>query len=104
MRAQLSPIYSIYASDLNNDGNIDLVLGGNQFKAKPQTGMYSANTGTVLKSTGDRNFEEMDISKAGLYEKGQIRDFKEIKIGEKKYILVAINDESLKIYEINQYD
>jgi hypothetical protein len=81
-----------------------LVLGGNQFKAKPQTGMYSANTGTVLKSTGDRNFEVMEIVESGLYERGQIRDIKEITIGEKQYILVAINDENLKIYEINRND
>jgi hypothetical protein len=104
MRAQLSPIYSIYASDLNNNGRIDLVLGGNQFKAKPQTGIHSANLGTVLKSMGDRNFEVMEIVESGLYERGQIRDIKEITIGEKQYILVAINDENLKIYEINRND
>lgn len=101
MLAQLSPIYGIHAGDLDNDGNIELILGGNQFKAKPQTGIYSASSGTVLKLTGNRHFEVMEISKSGLYERGQIRDIKEITIGGKRYALVAINDEVLKIYEIN---
>jgi enediyne biosynthesis protein E4 len=103
--AQLSPIYSIYASDLNNDGKIDLVLGGNQINAKPQTGIYSANIGTVIiKSTGNREFETMDISESGIYEKGQIRDIKEILIDNKIHLLVAINNERLKIYEINKIE
>jgi hypothetical protein len=101
MQVQLSPVYGICAVDLDDDGNIDLVLGGNQFNAKPQTGMYSAGQGAVLKSMGNRKFEVMEISEAGLYEKGQIRDIKEIIIGGKRCVLVAINDERLKIYEIN---
>lgn len=102
MQVQLSPIYAIYAADLDYDGNIELVLGGNQFKAKPQTGIYSSNTGIVLKIKNNRNFEVMEISNTGLYERGQIRDIKEIIIGGERYVLLAINDEILKIYKINQ--
>jgi enediyne biosynthesis protein E4 len=102
MLAQLSPVYAIYADDLDDDGNIELVLGGNQFKAKPQTGIYSANTGIVLKLKNNRDFEVMEISKTGLYERGQVRDIKEIIIGGERYVLFAINDEILKIYKINQ--
>lgn len=102
MQAQLSPVYGIFAEDFNNDGNIDLILGGNQFNAKPQTGIYAANLGTVLKSIGNREFEVVDIVESGLYERGQIRDIKEITIGKNKFILLSINNESLKIYEINQ--
>ena len=101
MRAQLSPVYGICAVDLDNDGNIELVLGGNQFKAKPQTGIYSSNTGTVLKLKDNRDFEVIEISKTGLYGKGQIRDIQEIRIGGKRHVLIAINDDMLKIYEIN---
>jgi enediyne biosynthesis protein E4 len=102
MEAQLSPVYGIYAGDLDGDGNIEVVLGGNQFKAKPQTGIYSANTGIVLKLKNNRDFEVVEISKTGLYERGQIRDIKEIIIGGERYVLFATNDEILKIYKINQ--
>ena len=101
MKAQFSPIYGIYAGDLDHDGNIDLVLGGNQYNAKPQTGIYSASFGTVLKSVGNRKFKVMDISESGLYVNGQVRDIKEIIIRGKEHLIVAVNNERLKIYEIN---
>jgi hypothetical protein len=100
VKAQLSPIYGIYAGDLDNDGKIDLVLGGNQYNAKPQTGIYGANFGTVLKSMGNREFKVMNINESGLFVQGQIRDIVEISIKEKKHILVAVNNGRLKMYEI----
>ena len=100
MKAQLAPIYSIYTHDVDNDGNIDLVLGGNQYRAQPQTGIYGANFGLVLRSTGNREFTAIDFSETGFFVNGQIRDLKEIEINMKKHLLTAINDDSLRIYKM----
>jgi len=99
-KAQFSPIYGICAGDMDSDGKIDLVLGGNQFNAQPQTGIYGADYGTVLRSTGDRTFETMMGS--GFYINGQVRDIKEIDIGAKRYLLTALNNDRLKIFQVEK--
>src|SRR5690606_10505754 len=45
---QFSPVYAIETGDFNGDGNIDLLMGGNLFNAKPETGRYDASYGSFL--------------------------------------------------------
>lgn len=97
-KAQFSPIYGIYADDIDGDEKIDLVLGGNQFNAQPQTGIYAADYGTVLKSTGERTFDFMMGS--GFYINGQVRDIEEINIDTNRYLLTALNNDWLRIFKI----
>ncbi|NJM26837.1 MAG: VCBS repeat-containing protein, partial [Bacteroidia bacterium] len=51
LEAQASPVYAIASSDINNDGNIDLVMGGNRMSTAPRFTNGRGNFGTVL--TGD---------------------------------------------------
>src|SRR5438045_7128873 len=46
--AQLSCVNVIHCMDVNNDGHIDLVLGGNQFGFLPQFERLDASLGDVL--------------------------------------------------------
>ncbi|MGQ8338606.1 VCBS repeat-containing protein [Sunxiuqinia sp. A32] len=101
MEAQFSSVYAICVVDLDKDGNKDLVLGGNQQFAKPQTGIYNASNGLVLKSTGKRDFNVLSSSCSGLHLPGQIRDIKLINIRGKQHLLFAMNNDSLRVYEIN---
>ena len=43
--AQYTSIYSMRESDINQDGITDIVLGGNQYKIKPQFGRQDASKG-----------------------------------------------------------
>lgn len=103
LSAQLAPVYSIYADDFDNDGLVDLLLGGNQFNAKPQTGIYAANFGTVLMSVGNREFETLNSLESGINIQGQIRDIKSISIKGKKYLLIAVNNDKLRLYEVKTH-
>jgi hypothetical protein len=98
---QFTPIYAITATDLDGDGYKDLIMGGNQYRAKPQTGIYGAGYGFVLKSLGNRRFRNLNSAESGLHIDGQIRDIKPIKIGNKNYLLFSINNGNMCIYEIN---
>src|SRR5690606_11409335 len=51
--AQRSYIFAIHVDDFNEDGNMDLLLGGNLFQAKPEVGKYDASYGEVLLGNGD---------------------------------------------------
>ena len=52
VEAQMAPVWAIMPRDLDGDGHLDLVLGGNLLEAKPETGIYAASYGLVLRGSG----------------------------------------------------
>ncbi len=101
-QAQLSPTYAIYTTDINMDGYIDIILGGNQFNAKPQTGIYAGSYGTVLLNRGDGSFYPVTAENSGFCIKGQIRDIQKLKYKDDDLILVAKNNDRLEVLKRNK--
>ena len=54
--AQLSPIYGMYCSDINADGNLDVVCVGNSFAPEVQTGRCDAQGMLILEGNGKGGF------------------------------------------------
>ena len=54
--AQLSPIYGMYCSDINGDGNMDVVCVGNSFSPEVQTGRNDAQGMVILEGNGKGGF------------------------------------------------
>ncbi|HLO60902.1 MAG TPA: VCBS repeat-containing protein [Bacteroidales bacterium] len=100
--AQLAPVYSILAKDFDHDGFCDILLGGNQFSAKPQTGIYAGGYGLLLKGSLTGAFETIDPERSGISITGQIRNFQMATIKNKQVILVGLNDEPLLFYELQK--
>jgi len=84
---QLSSVNAIRPVDLNGDGHIDLVLGGNEFGFLPQFGRLDASAGHVLINDGSGKFLLMKQDKSGLDVPGQTRDIVEIKGKKKLYVI-----------------
>ena len=99
VEAQLSPIYAILADDLDNDGVCDIVIGGNQYRAKPQTGIYGSGYGLFLKGNKSELWESVPPLKSGLIIEGEIRDFEILNINENRIIVVARNNDKLQFYK-----
>jgi len=93
LEAQLSPVYAIAISDFDNDGDQDIILGGNLNGVKPEFGRYDASFGTYLENNGNLNFEFYK-SRKGLKVKGQIRDFKIIN----NQLFITRNNDSINVY------
>lgn len=74
--AQLAPVYAIEGGDFDQDGDLDLLLGGNLYRAKPEVGIYDASYGLFLLNEGGR----MKVSSRAneFHSKGEIRDIKHI--------------------------
>ncbi|MEL6988454.1 MAG: hypothetical protein AAGK97_11575, partial [Bacteroidota bacterium] len=87
--------------DLNNDGWKDIVIGGNQYETKPEMGMHAASYGHVLLNKKDQSFEHLNHEQSGFYVKGQIRDIEKFTFKNLNYILVLRNNESAKVFKIN---
>ena len=96
--AQLSCIYDIETEDLNRDGVLDLILGGNNYNFKPQFSRLDASRGIVLLSDGEGNY--IDQKSTGFFVDGEIREMRwcNSAIGKKR-LVVAINNKTPKFFE-----
>ena len=50
-QVQFSPVYSITHSDVDNDGDLDVLMGGNLYNVKPEVGSYDASYGLFIENT-----------------------------------------------------
>lgn len=97
--AQFSPVYAICAEDFDHDGSCDIIIGGNQYRAKPETGIYDASYGLFLKGGEDRTFQPVSSLKSGIFTKGEIRDLKILNIKGNRIVAVARNNDNLQFYK-----
>ncbi|MCE2895222.1 MAG: VCBS repeat-containing protein [Flammeovirgaceae bacterium] len=102
MEAQFSPVYAILVDDLDKDGNLDLLLGGNLYRVKPEVGRYDASFGTFLKGDGKGKFKAVPNRDCGLMIDGEVRDIKRIKVGKDNLILVARNNDTPIFLKVNE--
>lgn len=99
VEAQFTPLYSISADDFNHDGIYDLLLGGNQYRAKPETGIYAASYGLFLKGNIGGAWKSIPNKESGLFTKGEVRDIKILNIDGVQFIVVARNNNSLQFFK-----
>jgi hypothetical protein len=89
---QFSSVNAVLCRDMNGDGSIDLVLGGNEFGFLPQFSRLDANFGSILLNKGNGQFDEVPAAATGLELRGQLRDIVEIPGKESPLILFLQND------------
>ncbi|PZX50543.1 VCBS repeat-containing protein [Algoriphagus chordae] len=98
--AQSFPIFSILPIDLNKDGNMDLILGGNQTNTRIRIGIMNAGLGIVLLGDGKGDFRPLSPSESGLAIKGDIKSILPIHTKSGIQLLFGINQQPLKSYTI----
>jgi len=102
-RIQFSSVNSISSIDLNMDGNLDLIMAGNNYELKPQFSRQDVSFGDVLIGDGQNNFDWQESEKSGFSIKGEVKHLGQFKDKHgRQFIIVAINDEKPKIFEINK--
>jgi hypothetical protein len=90
---QFSSLNAMLSSDLNADGKIDLVMGGNQFGFLPQFGRLDANYGLVIINKGKRKLEVLEDKQSGLAITGQVRDMVLFQQGKQQKVLFIRNNQ-----------
>jgi hypothetical protein len=99
IEAQFFPVYAIAVNDFTRDGEIDIMLGGNQFRAKPETGIYAGGYGQLLRGNGAGRFETVPGSKSGLVVRGEVRSFGLLTDNNRKWIVVGKNNDRVSVLE-----
>ncbi len=101
--AQFSPINSTVFHDLNNDGLVDVMYAGNKYGTEVETPRADAGVGGVLINKGNMSFEPVPPSESGLFLNSHVKDLKIVTRDQKKYLLVASNNDAVRIFKILTY-
>ncbi|QMU31307.1 VCBS repeat-containing protein [Adhaeribacter radiodurans] len=96
--AQISKIFTFYPTDINQDGNLDVLLGGNFYGVSMYQGRYDASYGLLLQGNGKGAFKPILPTTSGFLLEGEIRDIKPLKTASGLIYLVARNNAPLQVF------
>lgn len=91
---QRTPVFALSHGDYDHDGDVDILMGGNLYYAKPEVGRYDASYGSFLINDGHGNFEHAS-SNLGFVVDGEIRDI--ITLSDK--VVVGRNNNSSVVFQ-----
>ncbi|MHA7129077.1 VCBS repeat-containing protein [Algoriphagus namhaensis] len=97
--AQSFPVYSFLPLDVNGDGHLDFIAGGNQNFTRIRIGMIDSGFGLVLLGDGKGNFRPINPNESGLIIKG---DIKSSLLLDQSTVLFGVNQQAIKAYKINE--
>jgi hypothetical protein len=99
--AQLSPINKTLSMDLNKDGYLDLITGGNMYSAEIETARHDASYGMILLGNGSGQFTPIENHISGINLDGDIKDFDIITDqNNNSYLVITRNNDSVLLKKI----
>ncbi len=99
IQAQFAPLYGMVAEDVDGDGNLDVIINGNDFGTEVGTGRYDALNGLILKGDGKGNFKPLTIQQAGIYIPGDGKALVALRSANNSLLLAASQNKStLKLF------
>lgn len=101
VEAQFSNVYALLIADFTRDNLPDILLGGNNYRVKPEAGRYDASHGLLLQGRGDGTFKTSWPAESGFSVHGEIRDLQLIKLGNKDAVIVVRNNDKPVIFVRN---
>lgn len=98
--AQFAPLEAIEVVDVNQDGHLDLVLGGNKTGASPYYGAYQGSWGQILVGDSFGNFRADPQNRLKI--RGDVRGIKKISVKDLTWLIYAKNSDSLEVIQIDE--
>jgi enediyne biosynthesis protein E4 len=102
IQAQFAPLYSISAHDIDDDGDHDLLIAGNESNVRVRIGKSDANKGFVFTNDGKGHFTYVSQPKSGLRLSGDVRDILLIDSQDQEIALVSQLNDSIKSYRLRK--
>jgi len=102
LEAQVSALNGMVADDFDADGNLDLLINGNDFGTDVSIGRYDALNGLLLKGKGKGGFTPLSIAHSGIYLPGDGKALVKLKSANKSYLMAASEHLGpLRIFQLN---
>jgi len=102
-QAQLSALNGIVTDDFDGDGNLDVLINGNDFGTEVTVGRYDALNGLLLKGDGKGSFTPLSILQSGIYLPGNGKGLARLRSADSNYLIAAgENRGPLRILKLNR--
>jgi len=99
VEAQVSALNGMETGDFDGDGNLDVVINGNDYGGDATIGRYDALNGLMLKGDGKGNFKPLSILQSGIYIPGDGKALVKFRDKNGRVILAASQHKDvLKIF------
>jgi len=103
VQAQVSALNGLSVDDFDGDGNVDVILNGNDFGTEVSVGRYDASNGLFLKGDGKGNFSPLSILQSGIFIPGNGKALVSLRGSKGQYLLAASQNKcALKVFELNK--
>ena len=89
VQAQLAPIFGMVADDVDRDGNLDVMLVGNDYGGEVLAGRYDAMNGLFLRGDGKGTFTAQAIASSGFYVPGNAKALAQLTDNKGRELMVA---------------
>ena len=96
---QISVLNDAVIMDVNNDGLMDIISGGNFYGTDVEFGRYDASVGSLSLNTPS-GLRSIPSSVSGLRIPGNVRQIKPINVAGKPFLLIIRNNEEVSMIEL----
>nr|MDQ6904014.1 RNA-binding protein [Bacteroidota bacterium] len=105
VQAQFSVLNGMLVHDFDGDGNLDVLINGNDYGTEVNLGRYDALNGLVLKGDGKGHFTALSILQSGVYIPENGKSLVGLKGNNGNFLLAASQNKGpLKIFELKRKD
>ena len=102
-QAQISVLNGMVVNDFDEDGNLDVLVNGNDFGTEPILGRYDALNGLLLRGDGKGNFIPLSILQSGIFIGGDGKALVQFRNKSNKLLIAASQNKGpLKVFELNK--
>ncbi|SDW25155.1 Repeat domain-containing protein [Hydrobacter penzbergensis] len=102
-QAQFSVLNGMLVEDFDGDGNLDVLINGNDYGTEVSVGRYDALNGLLLKGNGKGDFAPMSILQSGIFIPGNGKALAKLRSASGKCLVAATQNRGpLKVFEEKQ--
>jgi hypothetical protein len=104
MLVQVAPVNGMVTDDFNEDGNLDVLMVGNDYGNEVFAGRYDAFTGLVLAGDGKGSFRVIPSAQSGFYVGGDAKGLSRISSRDGDLFIATQNRDSIKVFSKVNHD
>ena len=99
--AQVSILNGMEVDDFDGDGNLDVLINGNDYGTEVSVGRYDAMNGLLLRGDGKGGFKPLSILESGIFIPGNGKALVKLRSANGAYLVAASQNKSaLKVFEL----